>query len=270
MVIIPVGPILYILKFLFYLVFFIIYKITKLIYKFFSYIYLRLTAKKIHTIFWATHEKKFNLVKYFIEEDKVHVDFVEDDKVGTPLVVAISVNDYKITEYLLEKGANVNFVLSDESTPLIHAVGKRETHEIAQLLIDNGAYINYTSKQGITPLIAALMNYDNLENVRLLIEHGATLNYCAENEMSPLFFAVAFTDKKTVEYLLDHGAKSFVGTYRMMPLHGAIQKGDLSLVQLLISRGEDHFAILEDGTTLKEYALTHNQTEIAEYFDTFQ
>ena len=121
-------------------------------YRIFTHMYRRLFGKKLHTLFWAAHENQINLVKHFIEEEGVPVDLIEDDEVGTALVVAITVNNYEIAKYLIAKGANVNQVLKDESMPLMQAVNDPDNYKISCLLIENGADVNSTDNVGYTPL----------------------------------------------------------------------------------------------------------------------
>lgn len=79
----------------------------------------------------------------------------------TPLMMAVKAGEYKIAEFLVEKGARVDQVYSD-STALIDLVSNepddRYDLPMLELLIKAGADVNIKNEYGLTPLLIAVKN----------------------------------------------------------------------------------------------------------------
>jgi ankyrin repeat protein len=108
------------------------------------------------------------------------------------------------------------------------------------------------SSDGWTPLhLACFFGRDDA--VALLIDHGAPLEAHATNATrnTPLHAALAGATKASVvRRLVFAGADVEArGAQNITPLHLAASRGDLALSDLLISRGADPHALMEDGTT---------------------
>ena len=95
------------------------------------------------------------------------------------LLYAIWKDNYKMTEFLLENGADPNFVSYFwESTP----------DEVVPML----------------PLERVCYDQYGLEYVKLLLKHGANPN--DTRAQLPIFAAALYNDRRKIEYLLGHGA----------------------------------------------------------------
>ena len=88
---------------------------------------------------------------------------------------AIEKNDLDKLKELFERGADVNKIMEGGSTPLIEA-SKNGNSEIVKYLLDKGANINYISKSIYattnTALIEATRN-EHTETIKILLESGA-------------------------------------------------------------------------------------------------
>ena len=98
---------------------------------------------------------KLDFVKYFIEEFRANVNYVNDDGV-TPLIVAVSEgesaekhkNEGQVLDYvkvLVENGADVNYKCEDESTA-VSIVRNKGYKKVLGYLIDNGADARFYEK----------------------------------------------------------------------------------------------------------------------------
>jgi ankyrin repeat protein len=104
---------------------------------------------------------------------------IDEQSVGvTPLLGALRNRHIETAKYLIEHGANVNFVDHIYKTPPIVYAAMYRDLELTRLLIEKHANVNaatgkgYSAKEGFTALIAAAYNGD-VEIGRLLLEHGA-------------------------------------------------------------------------------------------------
>jgi uncharacterized protein len=97
---------------------------------------------------------------------------------------------WKLVQFLIESGADVNFSLFDTGeTPLHAALCKRDRNEfdlIVKLLLGSGANPNSTTKPSV--------------------ETGSFMRDCRTKGETPLHRAAAFGSEKAVQMLLDAGA----------------------------------------------------------------
>jgi uncharacterized protein len=125
------------------------------------------------------------------------------------------------------------------------------------------------SPDGFTPLHYASF-FGHPETARLLIERGADLEAPATNEQfapkaRPLHSAAAARQREVCEVLLDAGADVNAtqhGGYT--PLLETAQSGDADLAALLLERGADPSARLDDGRGAAEVARASDNHELAE------
>lgn len=129
------------------------------------------------------------------------------------------------------------------------ATGK--TSRISHLIRKDPASINSYSSDGFTALHLAAF-FGGAAAVQLLLENKASVNAVAENPMkvTPLHSALARNDLPVVELLVAHGADvnaTQQGGYT--PLHEAAQNGNLEATILLLSHGAKINAKTENGKT---------------------
>jgi len=117
---------------------------------------------------------------------------IKDDYGFTPLHFAVSNNNPKKIEILLQMGANVNAKSHYGFTPIYHAVGKHSDLEIVNLLIGSGAKVNIKNRDGITPLhYAAWGTADKIES---LLKAGANPNVTSKSGRTPYDMALENED----------------------------------------------------------------------------
>ncbi|KAF5720739.1 serine threonine kinase, partial [Fusarium mundagurra] len=112
----------------------------------------------------------------------------------TPLWLACLSGNYKISLFLLARGADASIGSDSGSNPLHHlaAFENEFVEEIARMLKANGADVNGRNALGMTPLHYAVRGSGNLEeepSVRVLLELGANPLIMDEDE-TPLDAAV--------------------------------------------------------------------------------
>ncbi len=129
---------------------------------------------------------------------------------GTPLLIAISKNNYPVAQSLLEAGANPNFSLT-EKTYLTNAIETGKA-KIAILLLNNGADPNAFASAETPPVITAIRNFDSTRNeidyteiLNLLIDKGAEFKK-KSGEHYPLLYAFDKCYEAPVDAFVSQGA----------------------------------------------------------------
>lgn len=110
---------------------------------------------------------------------KVHPDFASSYNphfLYMPLHVAPSV---AVATLLIESGADVNALDSEECRTPLHCVA---SVEVAKLLIGAGGHVNARDREGFTPLHFA----NDADIAKALIESGADVNVQSEEGLTPL------------------------------------------------------------------------------------
>ena len=136
------------------------------------------------------------------------------------LLTAVEMGKVGISEWLLQKGVDVNvrspYEKSDwatgEDTPL-HLAVRQNNPDIVKLLIAKGADVNATNQDVWTPLHTAAQ-YGHPEMVKLLIEAGADVNAeggwdsvnCRREGFTPLFYAESQRHLEVAKLLIQSGA----------------------------------------------------------------
>src|SRR5438445_1575329 len=123
-------------------------------------------------IFEASVPGKLERLKNLIEQDRALVETYSPDGF-TPVALATYLGQKSVTEYLIEKGANVNAIAKNATgfTALTGAVANNHV-EISKILVKRGANVNHRYEGGVSPLMEACLN-GNLELVNFLLENGA-------------------------------------------------------------------------------------------------
>ncbi len=209
------------------------------------------------------------------------------------LSVLAQTNTISIIDYLVSKGADINFKADKESssTLLLRACRASKLNIVKHLVEKHGATITnepfcvvnmgdlemlryFIEKQGysvdkIHPLtgssllqVACLCN--NLNCVKYLIEQGADVHYCTEIYPSPIEIACFYNHKEIVRCLVEKGKISL----NEIPFFEA-ERGNVDLVRYFV--GERSFGLSvtnQYGLTLAEHTIVAgrtNQVEVLKY-----
>lgn len=120
---------------------------------------------------------------------------------GTPMLnIAVRSDNYELTEWLIENGADINTESEDRGyTPVMDAVW-RGNEKITRFMISKGADLNTICKEGQSNLVLAVgANRPGI--VKLLVENGADPDIKDMMGMSAYQYAKLFRKEELVKLL---------------------------------------------------------------------
>ncbi|XP_018362192.1 PREDICTED: uncharacterized protein LOC108760633 [Trachymyrmex cornetzi] len=212
---------------------------------------------------WASYRGLLHLLPQ-LEHAGARYDYVEP-RTGVNAILAASLGDkVACVEYLIAKGANVNY----ESpiihyTPLHFAALGNSCHAAATLL-DHDAKLNYVCQEVVEPILHSAIRAKAVETVKLLLERGASVVEKNHLGQTPLHVACFVQSIPCVE-LLSASAPNVndVDREHRTPLHFAVMSTDSSveLVQLLLKRGALINAADRTGFTPLHIAALNEQSQ---------
>ncbi len=204
------------------------------------------------------------------------IDVNQPDRGSYLLNVACYRGNPEIVKLLIEKGADVNIVAEDGSTPLIQAGRGDETGEIVQLLIEKGADVHTRNKLGTNAAFNAVFRICSSGDegpypvLDILREHGAEIHKPSpeseETGYTTLMIAANWDNAGLTKYLLEHGADvNHVANDGKTPLMIACDEGSLEVVKLLVEAGADIEKEDQEGNTALSIAGEEGNEKIVRY-----
>ena len=155
----------------------------------------------IHYACLKDTEDNLKIIKLLLEKNPELIDINGKDR-KTPLHFAVLYNCYKIVEFLVKSGANLNKGDKYGRTPLLLSC-KYGNSKITKFLIDAGANINKSDNSNNSPLHYACA-FGNLECVKVLLESGADINYLNMNKNLPIEIALLKNHNGIIKYLINY------------------------------------------------------------------
>lgn len=158
---------------------------------------------------------------------------------NTALFFAVIYNPISDTIFnkLIERGADVRAKNIYGNTPL-HEAAKVASISKIQRLVDAGADLEARNNKGSTPLLFAMYAFDSpvevvIPTIRCLLENGANIQVADDEGMTPL--------------------------------HVAASRGDIQLIDEILSKGGQVDARNARGETAADVARFHNHRHAAEH-----
>ena len=159
------------------------------------------------------------------------------DEAGNTLLHWATANgNLKLTEILVEAGADIDAVNNDGDAP-IHLAARFGHTEVAIYLIDSAnVNKNIQNNQGFTPLHVASL-YGQPDFINMLFEKGVDKDIVSKKRFGPLHTAVHSSDIQTIQVLLDNEIEvDQRDNFGNTPLHHAILLGNVEISTLLLSQ----------------------------------
>jgi len=196
----------------------------------------------------------------------------------TVLMECARTGDLDAVKALLARGANVNATgSSHQQTALMWAAAQGHSKVVAALIElgadvrarsrtyqstvtsegqglekrKDPAELNYTVQRGgSTPLLFAA-RADDAESARLLLAAGADVNDALPDGTSALTLAAHSGNEAVATLLVEKGADPNAAAVGYTPLHAAVLRGKLGLVNALLARGANPNARITAGTPIR-------------------
>jgi ankyrin repeat protein/uncharacterized UPF0146 family protein len=214
----------------------------------------------IESCYFQENETFRFVIDTLLDKYDFNVDCTIDASRQTSLHFAARYRKTYAVQILIEKGASVNTVTTDNETPL-HWASESGELEIVALLIEKGASVNAVTINNNTPLHLASIRGD-MKTIALLIEKGASVDAVTTNNETPLHLASRLRNFRTAALLIEKGASvNAVTTNNKTPLHWASEYGELKIVALLIEKGASVNALTTNNETPLELASKRGHTK---------
>ena len=156
-------------------------------------------------LYWSLFDCKFEAVELLLKKG---ANANSADSFGlAPLHLAVCCKDVdpSLIEHLIEKGADVNLKNTSDGWRGLHYAISCGSDDVARLLIEKGAEVNAIADDGTTPLILAAQN-DSVFIAKLLLEKGANVNWRDMKKKNAISYAkgvLGFHKKKKMMQLLE-------------------------------------------------------------------
>ncbi|HEY3874825.1 MAG TPA: ankyrin repeat domain-containing protein, partial [Candidatus Kapabacteria bacterium] len=164
----------------------------------------------------------------------------KNEEADSPLWIAVQDQNYSLAKKLLDDGANPNAHTRYHGSPLFLAVGNDDTMMVLLLLHHHASM--YDTSTLIGSLGGDAIRSNALHSLEILYHNGYSLT--ARDRQPPgwslIKDAVMDNSYQGVEFLLQHGVSSNdADSFGMSVLTEACQRGDTSIVSLLLKSGAD-------------------------------
>ena len=175
----------------------------------------------------------------------------------TALAYLINDKHYEAADFLLQNGANINYVHNGMSVLEFILSHPEDTHEKAEYLIEQGVNLNidmaFNNDRPLTYVLSHRKNLLDQEGrlFRSLLSQyeentDLDINHVRSDNSTALTLVITNGSLSQVKLLLDYGADVNLGQGKNSPLYKSIYSGNLEAAYLLVKRGADTSYITQD------------------------
>uniref|UniRef100_A0A8C5MYH9 NF-kappa-B inhibitor epsilon n=1 Tax=Leptobrachium leishanense TaxID=445787 RepID=A0A8C5MYH9_9ANUR len=203
-----------------------------------------------------------DIALYFISLVSAEILDIQNDLYQTALHLAVYLNQVRVVEALVGKGANLELQDRKGDTAL-HVACKNQHLECARIILRGPGgpqNLHLQNWKGLACLHVATLKRDHAL-ISLLLESGADLNNQeGTSGKTPLHLAVEMLDSSLLTKLLRHRPSVNAAMYNgCTPLHLAVGRKDAGLARLLCQAGADTLLRNREGDTPHDLAEGNNQ-----------
>ncbi|NOU21978.1 MAG: hypothetical protein HOO93_09335 [Methyloglobulus sp.] len=192
-------------------------------------------------------------------------------------IEAIVSKDENSINDMIKLGINLDAYGERGETPLIVALAENNPG-IVTLLINKGANVNIPDQNGHIPFVKAIYGHENGTLVSYMLDHCADVNIksmlappghgsASEEVDTPLHAAIDKQDIQLINVLIKKGAdiNQKAGLGNISPLSLAVGSDNLELVKLFVENGANVNSSDDSGWTPLIVALENSHFEVAKF-----
>ena len=211
-------------------------------------------------IVWAASNGHADLVGLLLDHGAALEDRADEGE--SPLMLAARGGHRATVQLLLDRGADVHYV-TEKGWDAVEFAELRAHEDVARVIRHARARTDRAIRMSVA--MVAAMRENDPGAVRELVAAGESVQALnMESLQRPLHWAAEQGHTDLVLFLLDHGAgvddRSDGGE---TPLMRASWMGHGQIVQLLLARGADPYAVCDRDWEPVDYAKARNHTEVA-------
>ena len=153
----------------------------------------------------------FEVVKQHIEEEKIDANFIIDEMQNSILLAAVSNKSFRIAEFLLKKGANVDHKNVVGNNALLKAICRRSFKMTKLLLEYEPLVLTVLYYNGDNILHYAIDKRNNFKTIKLLYKYAPVLLEMRNSGgETPLHYAIFYRAIDIVNYFLKKIDKKYI------------------------------------------------------------
>lgn len=199
------------------------------------------------------------------------VRIASDVSLEEQLYDALRAGDARLTEALLDAGANVDAQLANDTTA-IHIAVVRDDPALVAVVLAAGPDLTVADQDGVPLLNAACFRGVSGEVAGLLVDAGADVNGVSDEEFGslPIHECAYSGSVDAIDALIERGAdvNARQTVYGGTPLIVAAWQGDEDTVMHLLELGADPTLTTNDGATARKWAQVAGDEELADLLAT--
>lgn len=203
--------------------------------------------------YYAVRYNQVPLIKLFLEYG-CNINAVIGAIKEKPIHVAVANQCMETIIFLLDRGADINAISTNHTTPL-HIATRYDYPEIVEYLVKKGADTRSKEKATMATPLHLAAEHGHLQCASILLKYGADINERGFGKYTPLHTAMWHKQEKTIDFLLDQGADiTLRDVDERSCFHFACKFGLLRAVERLLDMGVDANLVAEFGP-FKEFPL---------------
>ncbi|XP_060077074.1 transient receptor potential cation channel subfamily A member 1-like [Ylistrum balloti] len=196
----------------------------------------------------------------------------------TALHLAVQGDHTDVIGYLLKQSASTIILNEAFMAPIHLAIDEGKIKALESLLKFSTADVCLPGEAGLTPLHYCASR-DRDECAKLLLQYGARPCVTCSHGFYPIHVAAKSAAAKTLEVLIKHVENlgysreqvlSFTDKANNMPLHAAVNGGDIEAVRVCIAAGAAVDAQQEDKSTPVHFACAQGSVELIKIMQELQ
>jgi len=220
------------------------------------------SSGKLHS---SIRNGELEIVKDLIEKDNSIINSPNHLQ-STPLIVAASLNQIEISNYLIDKNADLDLANVHGNTA-IHYAALNNQVDLLRKIVDKGGQVNVWNNRGRNPLHYTAYN-GNIELFELLESKGLDMTPATTDQSSMLHWACHGGNVDMVKYLLKRDfTLDIKDSEGYSVLHWASSGNSIDMLKFLVEeKGMDVKISSETGNTVMQSAAFGRNIDGIKYF----